>query len=180
MMKFNIFSSNQLFSDKRFLEMQNKRIEQIKIMNNLYSEKPIKIAERIELIDDLYRKKTREENNTLSKNNWKTLTGGENNNNNDEKNTDLKSKTSENVSKDFNSNLKKNLSPNPNEDRFLKNSSLKGFNIKSLNSLQEPNNKLNVKNNNNSVEQISSNLNYDGIVNKNVKLSNKNLKKSNK
>ena len=59
MMKFNIFSSNQLFSDKRFLEMQNKRIEQIKIMNNLYSEHPIKIAERIELIDDLYRKKNK-------------------------------------------------------------------------------------------------------------------------
>jgi hypothetical protein len=57
MMKSNIFSSNQLFSDKKFLEMQNKRIEQIKIMNNLYSENPLKIAEKIEIIDDLYKKK---------------------------------------------------------------------------------------------------------------------------
>ena len=55
MMKINIFSSNQLFSDKKFLDMQNKRIEQIKIMKNLYSEHPLKIAEKIDLIDDLYK-----------------------------------------------------------------------------------------------------------------------------
>ena len=62
MLKINIFSSNKLFNDKKFLDMQNKRLEQIKIMNNLYSEHPMKIAEKIEIIDELYRKKTKEEN----------------------------------------------------------------------------------------------------------------------
>ena len=62
MLKINIFSSNKLFNDKKFLDMQNKRIEQIKIMNNLYSEHPMKIAEKIDIIDELYRKKTKEEN----------------------------------------------------------------------------------------------------------------------
>ena len=64
MLKINIFTSNRLFNDKKFLDMQNKRIEQIKIMNNLYSEHPIKIAEKIDIIDELYRKKTKEENAT--------------------------------------------------------------------------------------------------------------------
>lgn len=49
--------------------------------------------------------------------------------------------------------------------------------IKSLNSLQEYTNKLNIKKNScENVEQIS-NLNYDGIVSKNAKLSNKQFKK---
>ena len=175
MMRINIFSSNQLFSDKRFLEMQNKRIEQIKIMNNLYSEHPLKIAERIDIIDDIYRKKTREEN-TPVKNNLKVLTGTESRNMNDEK--DLKSKNSESISisKLDQVKLKNNLAPS--EDSFLKNDSLKGLTmIKSLNSLQEPTNKLNVKKNSGeNLEQIS-NLNYDGIISKNVKLSNKQFKK---
>ena len=180
MMKMNIISSNQLFLDKKFLEMQNRRIEQIKIMNNLYSEHPIKIAEKIEMIDDLYRKKAREDNNTPSskKNlNIKTFTGTEtiNNNNNEDKKSELISKTSENISllKNEQAKLKQNL--NQNEDIFLKNDSLNNGNkLKSLNSLQDPLNKSNAKNN---ADQIANNINYDGIVSKNVKLSNRQFKK---
>ena len=182
MMKMNILSSNQLFIDKKFLEMQNKRIEQIKIMNNLYSEHPIKIAEKIEMIDDLYRKKTREDNNSTSskKNvNLKTLTGTDNLTiNTEDKKSELISKNSENISlsKNEQAKLKNNL--NPSEDIFLKNDSLKSINskIKTFNSLQDPTNKLNVKNNNN-IDQITNNINYDGIVNKTLKLSNRQFKK---
>ena len=114
MMKINIFSSNQLFSDKKFLDMQNKRIEQIKIMNNLYSEHPLKIAEKIDLIDDLYKRKTREDNSS-SKHNFKTIndTFG---NNSDDKSFDMRSKNSEDISK----NSVKSKKKFPNEDTFLK------------------------------------------------------------
>ena len=178
MMKINIFQSNQLFSDKKFLEMQNKRIEQIKIMNNLYSEHPLKIAEKIDLIDDFYRRKTKEENSGASKNNLKDLKGLDNvtpGNSNEDKAPDSKSKNSEDISKT--SRFKKNL--NANED-FAKNSSFAGLsNMKSMNSLSNSNNNLktNLSNNANSNTDQISNSNYDGIVSKNVKLSNKQFQK---
>jgi hypothetical protein len=181
MMKINIFSSNQFFSDKKFLEMQNKRIEQIKIMNNLYSEHPLKIAEKIELIDDLYRRKTKEENSSSVKSNFKGLENSGNNNEEKlDKITDLKSKTSEDISKSSQSRIKKNLTPN--EGFLTKNSSLTGLsNLQSLNSLQNSPNKSNAKNNannnnNGNTDQVSSS-NYDGIVSKNVKISNKQFQK---
>ena len=60
MVKFNITTANKLFSDRNFLELQDRRIEQIKILSNLYQENPIKITERIEVIDNIYRRKTGE------------------------------------------------------------------------------------------------------------------------
>jgi hypothetical protein len=58
MVKFNITTANKLFSDRNFLELQDRRIEQLKILSNLYQENPIKITERIEAIDNIYRRKT--------------------------------------------------------------------------------------------------------------------------
>ena len=58
MVKFNIITANTLFSDRNFLELQDRRIEQLKILSNLYQENPIKITERIEAIDNIYRRKT--------------------------------------------------------------------------------------------------------------------------
>ena len=43
MVKINILTANKLFSDKKFLELQDKRVEQLKIMSNLYQENPNKI-----------------------------------------------------------------------------------------------------------------------------------------
>jgi hypothetical protein len=60
MVKFNILTANTLFSDRNFLELQDRRIEQLKILSNLYQESPIKISERIESIDNNYRRKTGE------------------------------------------------------------------------------------------------------------------------
>ena len=60
MVKFNITTANKLFSDRNFLELQDRRIEQMKILSNLYQENPIKITERIEVIDNIYRRKTGE------------------------------------------------------------------------------------------------------------------------
>ena len=69
MVKFNIVAANTLFNDRNFLELQDKRIEQFKILSNLYQESPIKISERIELIENSYKRKTGE----LEKQNAKTL-----------------------------------------------------------------------------------------------------------
>ena len=72
MVKFNITTANKLFSDRNFLELQDKRIDQLKILSNLYQESPIKITERIEAIDNNYRRKTgeieRKANRTLDNN----------------------------------------------------------------------------------------------------------------
>ena len=60
MVKFNILTANKLFSDRNFLELQDRRIEQMKILSNLYQESPLKITERIDAIDNYYRRKTGE------------------------------------------------------------------------------------------------------------------------
>ena len=61
MVKFNILTANKLFSDRNFLELQDRRIEQMKILSNLYQESPLKITERIVAIDNNYRRKTGEQ-----------------------------------------------------------------------------------------------------------------------
>ena len=71
MVKFNILTANKLFSDRNFLELQDRRIEQMKILSNLYQESPLKISERIDSIDYYYRRKTGE----TDKNRTKTLDG---------------------------------------------------------------------------------------------------------
>ena len=67
MVKINILNANKLFSDKKFLELQNKRVEQLKIMSNLYQENPNKICDKIDSIEYSYRKqmgdKTAQRNN---------------------------------------------------------------------------------------------------------------------
>ena len=60
MVKFNILTANKLFSDRNFIELQDRRIEQMKILSNLYQESPLKISERIDSIDNYYRRKTGE------------------------------------------------------------------------------------------------------------------------
>ena len=67
MVKFNISTANKLFSDRNFLELQDRRIEQLKILSNLYQENPIKITERIEAIDNIYRRKTGEADKKTTK-----------------------------------------------------------------------------------------------------------------
>ena len=57
MIKFNILTANKLFSDRKFLELQDKRVEQIKIMSNLYQENPNKISDKIETIDNSYKRR---------------------------------------------------------------------------------------------------------------------------
>ena len=72
MVKFNILTANKLFSDRNFLELQDRRIDQMKILSNLYQENPLKISERIDSIDNYYRRKTgevdRKKNKTLDNN----------------------------------------------------------------------------------------------------------------
>ena len=69
MIKFNILTANKLFSDRKFLELQDKRVEQIKIMSNLYQENPNKISDRIEAIDNNYRRRTGEASTKKNKGN---------------------------------------------------------------------------------------------------------------
>ncbi len=60
-LKLSILNGNKLFENKQFLEFQEKRLNQIKIMKNLYSENPIKIMDKIESIEDSYRNKNKEQ-----------------------------------------------------------------------------------------------------------------------
>ena len=174
MLKINIFSSNKLFNDKKFLDMQNKRIEQIKIMNNLYSEHPMKIAEKIDIIDELYRKKTKEENATNKTGN-KTITSLENQGSiGDEASTagDLKSKSSEDTLSKMQGQKKNEI---VSDKTYLALDSIKvNKNIRPVKSFKDTNGKLNTgKNATNNNEQINTNNNFENIVNKNIKLSNK-------
>ena len=59
-LKLSIINGNKLFENKQFLEFQEKRLNQIKIMKNLYSENPIKIMDKIESIDYIYKNKNNE------------------------------------------------------------------------------------------------------------------------
>ena len=59
-LKLSIINGNKLFENKQFLEFQEKRLSQIKIMKNLYTENPIKIMDKIEIIEDFYRNKNKE------------------------------------------------------------------------------------------------------------------------
>ena len=67
MVKYNILTANKLFSDRNFLELQDRRIEQMKILSNLYQESPLKISDRIESIDNSYRRKTGETDKNKNK-----------------------------------------------------------------------------------------------------------------
>ena len=175
MLKINIFSSNKLFNDKKFLDMQNKRLEQIKIMNNLYSEHPMKIAEKIEIIDELYRKKTKEENASNKAGN-KTIANLESASsiNTDESSTagDLNSKSSDDNTSKIQGQKKNEIIG---DKSYMALESMKNAkNIKQVKSLQEMNGKLNAgKNGQNTNEQINTNNNFENIVNKSIKLSNK-------
>ena len=174
MLKINIFSSNKLFNDKKFLDMQNKRLEQIKIMNNLYSEHPMKIAEKIEIIDELYRKKTKEENASNKTGNKIANLESASSINTDESSSagDLNSKSSDD-------NLSKIQGQKKNEvggdkSYMALDSPKNNKNIKQVKSLQEMNGKLNAgKNGQSANEQINANNGFENIVNKNIKLSNK-------
>ena len=179
MLKINIFSSNKLFNDKKFLDLQNKRIEQIKIMNNLYSEHPIKIAEKIDIIDELYRKKTKEENATNKAAANKSLLSIESiaNVGDDSTSTtgDLKSKSSDEISKDNLSRVHGQKKSDLFTDKtYMALDSIKNTkNIKQVKSFQDPNGKLNAGKTGTNNEQINANNNFENIVNKNIKLSDK-------
>ena len=177
MLKINIFSSNKLFNDKKFLDMQNKRIEQIKIMNNLYSEHPMKIAEKIDIIDELYRKKTKEENASTKAGN-KALNTLENQASINEEASisgDLNSKSGDDNLSKIQAQKKNDILSG--DKTYMALESMKNTKaIKQVKSLQEMNAKLNAgkpgTNNNN--EQLNTNNNsFENIVNKNIKLSNK-------
>ena len=179
MLKINIFASNKLFNDKKFLDLQNKRIEQIKIMNNLYSEHPIKIAEKIDIIDELYRKKTKEENATNKAAANKSLASMDSSVNvgDDSASTtgDIKSKSSDEISKDNLSKMQGQKKSDLLADKaYMALDSIKNTkNIKAVKSLQEINGKLNVGKTGTNNEQINANNNFENIVNKNIKLSDK-------
>ena len=179
MLKINIFASNKLFNDKKFLDLQNKRIEQIKIMNNLYSEHPIKIAEKIDIIDELYRKKTKEENATNKAAANKSLASMESiaNSGDDSTSTtgDIKSKSSDEVSKDNLSKMQGQKKSDFLTDKtYMALDSIKNNkNIKAVKSFQDPNGKLNNGKAGTNNEQINANNNFENIVNKNIKLSDK-------
>ena len=100
MIKMYIMSSDKLFCDKKYMELQIKRIDQIKIMSNLYSENPLKIAERIDMIEEKYKKKYKQENVPKKNKLQNSVLMEENTSNNNEDNEDV-SVVSETKKKNF-------------------------------------------------------------------------------
>ena len=155
MVKYNILTANKLFSDRNFLELQDRRIEQMKILSNLYQESPLKISEKIDLIDDYYRRKTGDidkKKKTIESNGH--IQEGEKENDNLSEISSLNKKKSKEAAKtNINDSLKTlgsltGLDKNPiNEktekkgDKNLdKNGNLEGENIPPLTSLSQMNN----------------------------------------
>ena len=155
MVKFNILTANKLFSDRNFLELQDRRIEQMKILSNLYQESPLKISERIESIDYYYKRKTGE----IDKKKNKTL----------DNNTHLQEGEKENDSlselskfdKKSNNNNAKNKKNNINDT------------LKSIGSLAEPDN--NNKNGNLNSANEKGDKKQDKSFEKNVDSDNENI-----
>ena len=143
MVKFNILTANKLFSDRNFLELQDRRLEQIKILSNLYQESPLKISERIESIDNYYRRKTGE----LDKSKNKTI----------DNNTHLQEgeKENDNVS-ELSTYQKKIKNKNENAKKNINDT------LKSIGSLTDADNNKNTNN------LISTNEKTDKKVNKSL------------
>ena len=60
-LKLSIEQGNKILEDKKFLEYLDKKLTQIKIMKNLYIEDPIKIMDKIESLDEMYKNKNKDE-----------------------------------------------------------------------------------------------------------------------
>jgi hypothetical protein len=134
----------------------------------------MKIDEKIEIIDELYRKKTKEENASNKTGNKIANLESASSINTDESSSagDLNSKSSDD-------NLSKIQGQKKNEvggdkSYMALDSPKNNKNIKQVKSLQEMNGKLNAgKNGQSANEQINANNGFENIVNKNIKLSNK-------
>ena len=87
-LKLSIEQGNKVLEDKKFLEFLDKRLTQIKMMKSLYLEDPIKIMDKIESLDEIFKNKNKED--AKDKNN--NVTDTDNNNKNflkeDDKGTD--------------------------------------------------------------------------------------------
>ena len=68
-LKLSIEQGNKILEDKKFLEYLDKRLTQIKIMKNLYIEEPIKIMDKIESLDEMFKNKNKEEAKEKANNN---------------------------------------------------------------------------------------------------------------
>ena len=60
-LKLSIEQGNKILKDKQYLEYLDKRLTQIKIMKNLYTEDPIKIMDKIESLDEIFKNKNKED-----------------------------------------------------------------------------------------------------------------------
>ena len=72
-LKLSIEQGNKILEDKKFLEYLDKRLTQIKIMKNLYIEDPIKIMDKIESLDEMFKNKNKEDNKGKANNNMNNM-----------------------------------------------------------------------------------------------------------
>ena len=93
-LKLSIEQGNKILEDKKFLEYLDKRLTQIKIMKNLYIEEPIKIMDKIESLDEMFKNKNKEDAKGKANNNMNNV-----NNMNNELLKEEESKSNENNQK---------------------------------------------------------------------------------
>ena len=88
LLKINIYSTNKLFMDKKYIKFQSKRMELLKIINTLYSVNPVILFDKIRNLEDDYKKKTHQEKKPKNTE-FKNILYAENNlNNSGEENKD--------------------------------------------------------------------------------------------
>ena len=87
-LKLSIEQGNKVLEDKKFLEFLDKRLTQIKIMKNLYLEDPIKIMDKIDSLDEIFKNKNKEDAKDKTNNATETDTNNKNFLKEEEKNTD--------------------------------------------------------------------------------------------
>ena len=78
LLKINIYSTNKLFMDKKYIKFQAKRLELFKILNTLYSINPIALFDKIRNLEEDYKRKSNEVKK-IKKNEFKNILYAENN-----------------------------------------------------------------------------------------------------
>ena len=78
LLKININSANKLFMDKKYIIFQSQRLELLKILTTLYSVNPVNLFDKINILEEKYKRKTHQDRQPV-KNEFKNLLDAQNN-----------------------------------------------------------------------------------------------------
>ena len=144
-LKLSIEQGNKVLEDKKFLEFLDKKLTQIKIMKSLYLEDPIKIMDKIESLDEIFKNKNKEDAKDKNNNNNNNLMEMENNK--DDKSNDNQKMTLNNspsLKAMFKDDFKGLGNDNDKKKDLIDKEEFQSLNISNINQ-KVPNKKLKIK-----------------------------------